>query len=113
MRGVNGAVLLAPGFAAQSDDRPDWAALARTGQPIIIYMGLTHLADTVGSLLSGGLAPDMPAAFVENATLPRERVVTATLATLVQTAAREKVVSPALIIVGHIVSLRDKLRGGG
>lgn len=111
MRGVNGAVILATGFAAQSDDRPDWAALARTGQPIVIYMGLTHMADTVSALMQGGLKAETPAAFVENATLPEERVVTATLGTLVEAAEREKVVSPALIVVGHIVSLRDRLRG--
>ena len=70
MRGVNGAVILATGFAAASDDRPDWAALARTGQPIVIYMGLTHMAATVADLLAGGLAEDTPAALVENATLP-------------------------------------------
>ena len=68
MRGVNGAIILATGFAATSDDRPDWAALARTGQPIVIYMGLTHMAKTVDSLLSGGLAHDTPAAMIENAT---------------------------------------------
>ncbi len=111
MRGVNGAVILATGFAAQSDDRPDWAALARTGQPIVVYMGLTHMADTVAALMDGGLAADTPAAFVENATLPEERVVVATLGTLGETAARENVVSPALIVVGHIVPLRDKMRG--
>jgi uroporphyrin-III C-methyltransferase len=111
MRGVNGAVILATGFAAQSDDRPDWAALARTGQPIVIYMGLTHMADTVADLLKGGLAEDTPAAFVENATLPWERTVVATLGTLAEAAARENVVSPALIVIGHIVSLREKLRG--
>ena len=111
MRGVNGAVILATGFAAQSDDRPDWAALARTGQPIVIDMGLTHMAETVAALMSGGLAADTPAAFVENATLPEERVVTATLGTLVETAERENVVSPALIVIGHIVSIRENLRG--
>jgi uroporphyrin-III C-methyltransferase len=93
-----------------SDDRPDWAALARTGQPIIIYMGLTHMADTVAALRAGGLPDDMPAAFLENATLPNERTVVATLGTLVATAARENVVSPALIVIGGIVALREKLR---
>ncbi|MBX3580656.1 MAG: uroporphyrinogen-III C-methyltransferase [Rhizobiaceae bacterium] len=110
MRGVNGAVILATGFAAQSDDRPDWAALARTGQPIVIYMGLTHMADTVASLREGGLAGNTPAAFVENATLPEERVVIATLETLAQVAEREHVVSPSLIVIGHIVALRNRLR---
>lgn len=109
MRGVNGAIILATGFAAVSDDRPDWAALARTGQPIIIYMGLTHMADTVAALLAGGLAHDTPAALIENATLPSERIVTATLATLCTVAAANDIVSPALIVIGEIVPLRDKL----
>lgn len=111
MRGVNGAIILATGFAAVSDDRPDWAALARTGQPIVIYMGLTHMAATVADLLSGGLSPDTPAAVIENATLAQERTLVATLGTLVEAAERERIVSPALIVVGHIVALRDKLEG--
>lgn len=110
MRGINGAITLATGFAAVSDDRPDWRALAKTGQPIVIYMGLTHMAETAAELIAGGLPGNTPAAFIENATLPNERVVTATLATLVDTAVRESVVSPALIVIGGIVALRDKLR---
>lgn len=111
MRGVNGAIILATGFAAVSDDRPDWAALARTGQPIVIYMGLTRLAETVADLMAGGLAESTPAAFIENATLPQERTVVATLGTLIETAAHEHVVSPSLIVIGGIVPLREKLRG--
>lgn len=111
MRGVNGAIILATGFAAVTDDRPDWAALARTGQPIVIYMGLTHMADTVAELLAAGLPEHTPAAFVENASMPQERTVTASLGTLVEAAQREKVVSPALIVIGGIVALRAELLG--
>lgn len=110
MRGVNGAITLATGFAAVSDDRPDWQALARTGQPLVIYMGLTHLTATVADLIAGGLSPATPAALVENATLPGERTVVATLATLAETMQRENVVSPALIVIGGIVALRDRLK---
>lgn len=112
MRGINGAIILATGFAAVSDDRPDWTALARTGQPIVIYMGLTHMEATVADLLAGGLPETTPAALVENATLPRERAVVATLGTLVEAARREAVVSPALIVIGGIVAMRDTLRSG-
>ncbi len=111
MRGVNGAIILATGFAAVSDDRPDWSALARTGQPIVVYMGLTHMADTVADLRAGGLAYDTPAALIENATLPEERTVVATLGTLLEAAERENIVSPALIVVGGIVALRAALAG--
>lgn len=110
MRGVNGAVILATGFAAVSDDRPDWRALAKTGQPIIIYMGLTHLAETRAQLIEGGLSPETPAAFVENATLPQERTVVTTLGELAEAAEREKVASPALVVVGQTVALRDRLQ---
>ena len=110
MRGVNGAVVLATGFAAVSDDRPDWKALARTGHPIVIYMGLTHLAETVADLRAGGLLDDTACALIENATLPEQRTVVATLGTLTETAARENVVSPSLIVVGGIVALRDRIR---
>lgn len=110
MRGTNGAVILATGFAADSDDRPDWAALARTGQPIVIYMGLTHMPATVAELIAGGLSQDTPACLIENATLPHERTVIATLGTLHATMQREHIVSPALIVVGGIVALRDRLR---
>jgi uroporphyrin-III C-methyltransferase len=113
MRGTNGAITLATGFAAVSDDRPDWHALARTGQPLVIYMGLTHMAETVADLLAGGLAPETPAALIENATLPGERTVVSTLGGLAEAAAREHVVSPALIVVGGIVALREKMRPGG
>lgn len=112
MRGVNGAITLATGFAAVSDDRPDWRALARTGQPIVIYMGLTHIAATVSDLLAGGLPAATPAALIENATLPEERTVVATLGTLVEAMERENIVSPALIVVGGIVALRQRLRPG-
>jgi len=111
VRGVNGAIILATGFAAVSDDRPDWAALARTGQPIVIYMGLTHMEETVAELLAGGLPADTPAALVENASLPQERTVTTTIGGLVETSARENVVSPALIVVGGIVAMRAELMG--
>src|SRR5690606_32822520 len=97
------------GFAAVSDDRPDWRALARTGHPLIIYMGLTHMAATVADLRTGGLAEDTPAALIENATLPGERTVVATLGTLAEAAERENVVSPALIVIGDIVAMRAEL----
>ncbi|TIR79033.1 MAG: uroporphyrin-III methyltransferase, partial [Mesorhizobium sp.] len=37
MRGINKAVILATGHAAGTDDDIDWAAIARTGQPVVIY----------------------------------------------------------------------------
>ena len=60
-------------------------------------------------LIAHGLSADMPAALVERATLPRQRVITGTLTTLPELAAREDVRPPALLIVGEVVNLRGKL----
>ncbi|TIX35717.1 MAG: uroporphyrin-III methyltransferase, partial [Mesorhizobium sp.] len=43
MRGINKALILATGHAAGTDDDLDWAAIARTGQPVVIYMGMANL----------------------------------------------------------------------
>jgi len=86
-----------------------WDVLARERQTVIVYMGVRSLPMLAERLIAHGLAPDMPAALVERATLPRQRVVTGTLTTLPGIAEREGVRPPALLIVGEVVSLRDKL----
>jgi uroporphyrin-III C-methyltransferase len=111
MRGINKAIILATGHAAGTDEDLDWAALAKTGQPIVIYMGLKNLPLIATALQSGGLPADTPAAVVQQATTPDERVLTATLATLATEAQKAGIGAPALIVVGHIVSMRAALAG--
>jgi len=55
-------------------------------------------------------APDTPAALIEWGTYPRQRTVTATLATLAEVAAREKIIAPSIAIVGDVVWLREEMR---
>jgi uroporphyrin-III C-methyltransferase len=112
MRGINKAITLATGHAAGSDDDLDWAALARTGQPIVVYMGLKNLAIIASALLAGGMPADTPAAVIQSATTPDEKTVVATLGTLAAEASAAGIASPALIVIGHIVSMRATLRGG-
>ena len=111
MRGINKAVVLATGHAAGTDEDLDLAALAKTGQPIVIYMGLKNLPLIATALVAGGLAADTPAAVIEHATTPRERVVVATLGTLSEEAAKAGIAAPALIVIGGIVSMRAELTG--
>lgn len=109
MRGINKAIVLATGHAAGTDEDLDWAALARTGQPIVVYMGLKNLPLIAAALIAGGRAADTPAAVIEHATTPRQRVAVATLATLADAAERAGLGAPALIVVGDIVSMRAEL----
>jgi uroporphyrin-III C-methyltransferase len=110
MRGINRAVILATGHAAGADDDLDWAALARTGQPVVVYMGMANLPLIAAAMLEGGLAPSTPAAVIVGATTPQERIVVATLATISEAAAAAGLSSPALIVIGGIVAMRAALR---
>ena len=111
MRGFNKAIILATGHAAGMPDDLDWAALARTGQPIVVYMGLKNLPDIARALTEGGLKPSTPVAVIMAATTPVERVLVATLATVAERAEADGFMSPALIVVGDIVSMRAELAG--
>ena len=87
----------------------DWPALARPRQTVVIYMGLSGLATIAAQLIAHGLPPEWPAAVVSKGTLPEQRVVVATLATLAEAAARAQLSSPCLTIVGEVVRLRERL----
>ena len=87
----------------------DWRSLARARQTIVVYMGVGGLAEICAGLIAHGLPADLPAALVEKATLPEQRVVEGTLACLAQKASSEGVRPPALLIVGEVVRLRSRL----
>jgi len=87
----------------------DWRALARPRQTVVIYMGVHGLPLICERLVAHGLAKDMPAALVEKATLPKQRVIAGTLTSLPALAADSRVKPPALLIVGEVVWLREKL----
>jgi uroporphyrin-III C-methyltransferase/precorrin-2 dehydrogenase/sirohydrochlorin ferrochelatase len=89
---------------------PDWVALARSGQTVVFYMGLGTLPTIARRLIEHGRAAGTPAALVERATTERQRVVTGTLATLPDLAKAHAVKPPALVIVGEVVALRERLR---
>jgi uroporphyrin-III C-methyltransferase/precorrin-2 dehydrogenase/sirohydrochlorin ferrochelatase len=72
-------------------------------------MGVKGLPLICERLIAHGLARDLPAALVQRATLANQRVLIGTLATLPGIAGREKIKPPALVIVGEVVRLRDKL----
>ena len=87
----------------------DWKALAQPRQTLVIYMGVHGLAGICRGLAEHGLPADTPAALVEKATLPEQRVVEGTLASLPSESFKLKVKPPALLIVGEVVRLRSRL----
>ena len=88
----------------------DLAALARGAQTLVFYMGVGHLEELAAGLVAHGRPPGCPAALVERATTPRQRIVTATLGTLAEAASEAGVRPPAIIVIGDVVRLREQLR---
>ncbi|MCD4484777.1 siroheme synthase CysG [Chromobacterium vaccinii] len=87
----------------------DWQALTRPHQTVVVYMGVSTAAELCQAFVDNGRAAATPAAAVEWATTERQRAVCGTLATLPGLMASHGIASPALIIVGEVVELADKL----
>ena len=108
MRKTNHAVILATGHAAP-DSEIEWASLARTGAPIVLYMAVSSLPSIVQGLMEGGLAGDTPALVVHGATTSKECVIEGTLATLPKLAEDGLIRSPAIVAIGAIAAFRTAI----
>ncbi len=87
----------------------DWGALAAFPGTLVFYMGVRQLPAIASSLVAGGRDAAEPAAVVERGTLPEQRVVTGTLATIASAAGEAGVRAPALVVVGAVAGMRDAL----
>lgn len=108
-RTTNHAVILATGHPADSDQPADWAALARSGQPLILYMARRNLGGIADELMANGLSADTPVAVIVEAATPRAKVIESTLAQAKSDMTAADVDTPAIIAIGSIVSLRAQL----
>jgi uroporphyrin-III C-methyltransferase len=109
-RDTNHGVILVTGqYAAGNERRMDWAAVARTKLPIILYMGMSRLAEIADALLAAGVSPELPVAIVNNATTPQQRVFVTTLARAGVDVATLGFGAPSIVAMGEMVRLREAL----
>ncbi|WP_337074484.1 siroheme synthase CysG [Aeromonas veronii] len=85
----------------------DWPLLAKDRQTLVFYMGLSSCTTIREQLLAHGKAGNTPVALIERGTQPCQRVIRGTLDELPALAVG--VESPALIMVGSVVTLADRL----
>jgi uroporphyrin-III C-methyltransferase len=83
----------------------DWERYAGV-DTLVVLMGVKHRAEIAAALIAGGKSPELPAAFVEAGTTPRERIVTATLGELA--AGAVEAAAPAVLVIGEVVRLRER-----
>jgi uroporphyrinogen III methyltransferase/synthase len=107
----------APHDVGQASDSPDksdeelnWTALAAFPGTLVFYMGVRQLPHIAERLIAAGRASSQAVALVERGTLPDQRTVSGTLATIVEVAEREQVKAPAITIIGAVAGLAEDLR---
>ncbi len=108
-RGLSQGCTFVTGHAEKSLD-VNWNALAQLNHTLVFYMGLTRADEIAANLLAGGLAADTPVAIIENGCRNDQRDIISTLNEFPAAVIREQVQSPALIIVGEVVRMKEKLQ---
>jgi uroporphyrin-III C-methyltransferase len=109
LRGVSQALILVTGHCGDEEDTVDWAALARIGQPIVLYMALSNLDGIAALLMSAGMDRHEPVAVIASATLPEERIFISELYRVAAETRELHFEAPAIIAIGAIVKVRAKL----
>ncbi len=109
-RDFNSALTIATGHEAQDpmlhfDRLPDVE-----GRTLVLLMAMSNLAAICERLAERGLHADTPVAVIQDGTRPTQRTVTGTLATIAGEAERASLRAPAIVVVGGVVTLRERLR---
>lgn len=107
-RGVSAQVTVISGHSA-SDAHLDYAQLAGAPGTLVVFMGLSHLAELAAGLVAAGRDPSTPAAVISQGTTPQQESVSGTLWEIGELAA--SLASPALLVVGEVVDLAQALAG--
>jgi uroporphyrin-III C-methyltransferase / precorrin-2 dehydrogenase / sirohydrochlorin ferrochelatase len=109
-RGLSGSVTIVNGHDMMQHD---WSALARSGGTLVFLMALENLEAIAAVLLEHGRPKDEPAAIVQWATTPQQRVVVAPLSDLVAAVRATNLEPPAVLVVGPTAALGKALRPDG
>jgi uroporphyrinogen III methyltransferase/synthase len=94
---------------AKGEGSLDWAALAKFPGTLAVYMGLGRLDALARALIEHGKPVDTPAAVVQSATTGEERTVTAPLAGIASAVREAGLTSPAVVLIGAVVTLGERL----
>ena len=98
--------------ADKTEESIDWQALAqvgRSGGTLVILMGMAMLERNMRRLMDGGMDRRTPVAVVERGSLPDQRTAVGTLGNIADVCRSLGIGSPAVIVVGEVVRLREEL----
>lgn len=92
-----------------ADEETKWESLAKGIDTLAIYMGVSNLPYIQQQLVKYGKDPNTPVAVINWGTTDAQRTVTGTLVNIYDRVLQQNISNPSMIIVGEVVSLRDKL----
>ena len=94
---------------ADFTDDTKWEHLAKGIDTLAVYMGVKNLPYIQEKLLQNGKPQETPVAIIHWGTLPEQKTIVCTLGNVLETANREKIQNPCMIIVGEVVKMREKI----
>lgn len=97
------------GHVKDGEPNLNWKTLVQPKQTVAIYMGLSSLQKIADNLMRCGASTELPVAVIADGTRKAQHVITGNLSNIAQRVEQQKIASPAMIIVGTVVTLRDKL----
>ena len=87
----------------------DWAALAAGPGTLVLLMAMAHLEQITAELIKRGRAGTTPVAVIQDGTTEHQQVLISTLERVARQAAALRITSPAVVVIGEVVSLRAQL----
>ncbi len=110
-RGVSSSVAFVTGHETPGKSQPNirWEHLAKGADTLVFFMGVAQLRDIAEQLIQHGRSAATPVAVMRWGTYNEQEVFVGDLANIAQVIEREQVKAPALIVVGEVVRLREKL----
>lgn len=94
---------------SKAESSINWSALAGSGSTLVFFMGVKNLAFICQRLGEAGMDPKTPAALVRWGTTCRQESLASSLDSIAEEAAERGFKAPALLVVGQVVGLRDRL----
>ncbi|MCF2624836.1 uroporphyrinogen-III C-methyltransferase [Fusobacterium perfoetens] len=109
-RGISKSFHVFTGMTAKDNKFHDFEPIAKLDGTLIFLMGMKNLNLITKELIKYGKNPKTPTAVIEKGTTGKQRVITGTLENIFDIAEKEKAVSPAVIVIGNVVSKREEFK---
>lgn len=103
------SVALITGHQQEGANEVDYGRLAQSGDTMVFYMGVKNATKIQQGLLEHGLSATTPAAIIEKGTTANQRVIITSLGELSDTIASSQIKPPALLVVGEVIKVRERL----